>query len=86
MRSSAPSSTSGAATAGGSADEAAGSTPSKPETISKSKLKATENLSPEAFQKQSKKLKKTTALPGKPPPKDNAAPGGPDAGKAETIG
>ncbi len=80
----ATSSTSGAATAGDSPDDAAGSTPSKPATVSKSKLKETEKLSPEAFQKQSKKLPKTTALPGKPPPKDNAAPGG--GSEAETIG
>ena len=78
------SSTSGAATAGDSPDDAAGSTPSKPATVSKSKLKETEKLDPEAFQKQSKKLPKTTALPGKPPPKDNAAPGG--GSEAETIG
>lgn len=80
----ATSSTSGAATAGDSPDDAAGSTPSKPATVSKSKLKETEKLSPEAFLKQSKKLPKTTALPGKPPPKDNAAPGG--GSEAETIG
>jgi len=81
----AASSASDAATAGGSSPgEAAGSTPSKPATISRSKLKEAENLDPEAFQKQSKKLKKTTAIPGKAPPKDNEAPGG--GSKAETIG
>jgi hypothetical protein len=72
------------ATGGGAAGAAAPSTSSKPETVSKSKLKETERLDPEAFQKQSKKLPKTTVLPGKAPPKDNAAPGG--GSDAETIG
>jgi len=61
------------ATRGGAAGAAAPSTSSKPE-----------RLDPEAFQKQSKKLPKTTVLPGKAPPKDNAAPGG--GSDAETIG
>lgn len=80
----ATSSASAAGTDGGSAGDATGGTSSKPATVSKSKLKQAENLDPEAFQKQSKKLPKTTALPGKAPPKDNAAPGG--GGEAETIG
>lgn len=73
-----------AGTTGGTASDTAGSTSAKPAAVSKDKLKATEKLSPDAFQKQSKKLPKTTALPGKPPPKDNAAPGG--GSDAEAIG
>ncbi len=71
-------------TGGGAAGAAAPSTSSKPSTVSKSTLKEREKLDPEAFQKQSKKLPKTTAIPGKAPPKDNAAPGG--GSEAETIG
>jgi len=77
-------SASGARTDGAASGDGASSTPSKPATVSKSKLKETEKLDPEAFQKQSKKLPKTTAIPGKAPPKDNAAPGG--GSEAETIG
>lgn len=73
-----------AATDGGASGDTAPSTSSKPATLSKSKLKEVEKLDPEAFQKQSKKLRKTTVLPGKAPPKDNAAPGG--GSEAETIG
>ena len=67
-----------------SSSDAGDSSSSAPAAVSKSKLKAAENLDPESFQKQSKKLPKTTALPGKAPPKDDAAPGG--GGDAETIG
>lgn len=64
-------------------DAAGGDGGAAPPTVSKDALKAKENLSPEEFQKQTKKPK-TTALPGKPPPKDDKAPGaGTDA---ETIG
>lgn len=70
--------------ASGDAGAAAGSTPSKPAAVSKDKLKATENLDPESFQKESKKLPKTTALPGEAPPTDDAAPGA--GSEEETIG
>ena len=80
-------STSSAATGttGGSSGAAAGPTAAdQPEAVTKEQLEAKEKLSPDAFQKQSKKLPKTTAIPGKPPPKDNAPPGG--GSEAETIG
>lgn len=79
-----------AATGGGgggaAADDAGGAAGggSTPASVSKKALQQTEKLNPEAFQKQSKRLPKTTALPGKAPPKDDAAPGG--GGEAETIG
>lgn len=76
-------------TSGGGGDDAGSdagaSSSSKPATVSKSKLKEAENLAPEAFQKQSKKLPKTTALPGKPPEKDLSEPAGAGT-EAETIG
>lgn len=77
-------SSAGAGAASDSSADAGGSSVDKPATVSKSDLKASENLDPAAFQKKSKKLPKTTALPGKPPPKDNAAPGG--GSDAESIG
>ena len=64
-------------------DAAGGGDGSTPPTVSKDALKAKESLSPEEFQKQTKKPR-TTALPGKPPPKDDKAPGG--GSDAETIG
>lgn len=47
-------------------------------------LQEQQNASPEEFQKRSKKLPKTTELPGEPPAKDGGTPGG--GTEAESIG
>lgn len=61
-----------------SADDATPASPSPKETNP-------EGLTPEEFRKKSKKLPKTTGTGGKPPPKDNKAPGG-GSEDAVTIG
>jgi hypothetical protein len=53
----------------------------KEATVDRSQLNALQNLSPEEYQKKSRKLPETTILPGKPPPKDNRAPGGGSGGE-----
>lgn len=55
----------------------------KEATVDRGQLDQLQNLSPEEYQKQARKLPETTILPGKPPPKDNKAPGGGTG--AETI-
>ena len=55
----------------------------KEATVDRSQLKDLQGLSPEEYQKKSRKLPDTTILPGKAPPKDNAAPGG--GSSAEVI-
>jgi hypothetical protein len=52
----------------------------KSATVDKSQLQRLQNLSPQEYQKQSRKLPDTTALPGKPPPKDTKPPGGGSGG------
>ena len=61
----------GASSASGGSDK--GATPQK---VSKQQLKQLNNLSPQQYQKQSQKLPKKVATPGKPPPKDNKKAGG----------
>lgn len=61
-------------------DAAAGADSPSPKTTNP------ENLSPEEFQKRSKKLPTTTGTGGKPPPKDSKAPGGGSDEDAVTIG
>jgi SPOR domain len=52
--------------------------------VSKGTLKSLQNLSPQDYQKKSKKLPDKLKLPGKPPPKDTKKPGG--GSGAKTIG
>lgn len=66
------------------ADDAAADAAPPPATVSKDALQQKENLAPDDFQKQSKKLPKTTGTEGAAPETDNAAPGG--GGEAESIG
>jgi hypothetical protein len=56
----------------------------KEKTVDKKELKNLEKLSPQEYQKKSKKLPDKLKLPGKAPPKDNKKPGG--GGGGETIG
>ena len=49
-------------------------------TLNKSQLTNLNNLSGDAYAKQSRKLPTTTVLPGKPPPADHKAPGGGSGG------
>lgn len=53
---------------------------------SKDDLKELENLSPAEYEEAQKKLPANIATEGKPPPKDNKAPGGGSAGDVTTIG
>jgi hypothetical protein len=52
--------------------------------VSKGSLKGLQNLSPQDYQKKSKKLPDKLKLPGKPPPTDNKKPGG--GGAVQGIG
>lgn len=52
--------------------------------LNKQQLTNLNNLSGDAYAKQSRKLPTTTALPGKPPPVDHGAPGG-GSGGGSTI-
>jgi hypothetical protein len=52
--------------------------------LNKTQLSNLNNLSGDAYAKQSRKLPTTTALPGKPPPVDHGAPGG-GSGGGSTI-
>jgi hypothetical protein len=52
--------------------------------LSNQQLQNLNNLSGDAYAKQSRKLPTTTALPGKPPPVDHGAPGG-GSGGGSTI-
>jgi hypothetical protein len=51
--------------------------------LNQQQLQNLNNLSGDQYAKQSRKLPTTTALPGKPPPKDGKAPGG--GGGGSTI-
>jgi hypothetical protein len=63
----------GVSNAGG--DPAALSGKKKAAKVDRSQLQQLQNLSPEEYQKQSRKLPDTTELPGKPPATDNKQPG-----------
>jgi hypothetical protein len=52
--------------------------------LNKTQLSNLNNLSGDAYAKQSRKLPTTTALPGRPPPVDHGAPGG-GSGGGSTI-
>jgi hypothetical protein len=52
--------------------------------LNKAQLSNLNNLSGDAYSKQSRKLPTTTALPGKPPPVDHGTPGG-GSGGGSTI-
>lgn len=54
------------------------------ETLSRKKLKELDNLSPEEYQRRSRKLPDELDIPGKPPPKDGKKPGA--GSKTEAIG
>lgn len=69
------------------ADSAEGSDSSSdaaPSRAAPAAVRDLDNSSGEDYQRKSRNLPDTLALPGKPPPKDDAAPGG--GGEAETIG
>jgi hypothetical protein len=57
----------------------------KEATVGKNQLKGLQTLSPDQYQKKSRKLPDTTKLPGKAPKKDEKAPGGGQGG-AQVIG
>jgi len=65
-----------------------GSTTNAKGTVEASKqdLKDLENLSPDEYEEAQKKLPANIGTEGKPPPKDNKAPGGGSAGDEVTIG
>jgi hypothetical protein len=54
----------------------------KSATLSNQQLRDLNNLTPDQYAKRSRKLPPTLALPGKPPPVDNQAPGGGSGGGA----
>ena len=64
---------------------AASPTPKTTDATPATPKKPTSNLSPDEFQKKSKKLPDEVQSQGTAPPKDNKAPGGGN-GKATTIG
>jgi hypothetical protein len=75
-----------AVSAGGKGDAGALSGKKKEATVGRNDLKKLQKLSPEEYQKKSRKLPDTTKLPGKAPPKDNKKPGGNGGGGADVIG
>jgi len=56
----------------------------KSATVGKKQLEQLKKLSPDQYQKKSRKLPDNTKLPGKAPPKDNKKPGG--GGGGQVIG
>jgi hypothetical protein len=68
---------------GGGADSGA-QAPAAPSRAPPAAVRELEDATGEDYQRKSRNLPDTLALPGKPPPRDNAAPGG--GSEAETIG
>jgi hypothetical protein len=68
----------------GSGKDAKSLSGKKSATVDKSQLQQLNNLSPDQYQKQSKKLPSTLKLPGKPPPVDKSKPVG-GGSPTETI-
>src|SRR5262245_39016150 len=58
----------------------------KSATVGKKQLEQLKKLSPDQYQKKSRKLPDNTKLPGKAPPKDKKKPGGGGGGGGQVIG